>query len=595
MKTYAKRSDIPEEFTWDTKAIYSDESLWEADILKLKSMLGEIGDYRGKLGSSPQKLYQYLQFGEGVSRLLDKLYLYSAMKKDEDNANSHYQGMNQRIQSLAVEISAVFSFAQPEILAIDEEMLENWLLSENLAPYRRYFEKANMFREHTGTEREEEILAMAGEVVSAPRTIFSMLNNIDLSFPEIDINGEAIGLTHGNFIVMMENPDREVRRNAFQGLYSSYSQLKSTFGATLTANIKKNIFTAKVRNYPSSLGRAVYNEEVSAKVYNNMITVVEEKLPLFWRYMELRKRSLGVDELHLYDIYVPLTKGENITYSYDEAKKMVLHALAPLGTDYTDVAKNGFESGWVDVYENNNKTPGAYSSGIYDSMPYILMNYQDNLNSVFTLAHELGHSMHSYFTNQTQPYAYSNYEIFVAEVASTVNETLLLLDLLAGEEDKEKRLELVCYYLDQFRGTVFRQTMFAEFEKIIHETAEAGKPISSEFFSEIYLELNRKYYGDNVDVDPEIAMEWARIPHFYRSFYVYKYATGFCAASILADNILSGDFEKVKAYKEFLSGGSSTDPLSLLKIAGADMQDINNIKKAFNVFETMLDELEKLI
>ena len=410
-----------------------------------------------------------------------------------------------------------------------------------------------------------------------------------------DEDGNQVEITHGNYIVLMESQNREVRKAAFQGMYGAYGRAKNTLAATLAANVKKNVFQAKVRNYPSAISAALFGEEIPVKVYDQLIAGIRKHLPLFFEYLELRKKALGVEELHLYDVYTPLYQEKQRHIPYEEAVETVLAALAPLGEDYVRDARQAFSQGWVDVLENQGKTSGAYSSGVYGTKPFILLNYQYNLNSVFTLAHELGHSMHSYYSNQNQPYIYSDYEIFVAEVASTVNETLLLRHLLDQETDRQKRLLLVNYYLDQFRGTVFRQTMFAEFEKLIHQQAEKGLPLSCEYFQETYYQLNQDYFGSGMVIDREIDMEWSRIPHFYRSFYVYKYATGFTAATALVQGILEQGRPAVEKYRGFLAGGCSDSPINLLRRAGVDMTDAATLDRAFLVYADFLKELRALL
>ena len=481
-------------------------------------------------------------------------------------------------------------------MAIPKATLDQWLKRDDLKLYARQIGEITRMAPHIRNAAEEELLALAGDLTAGPRNIFTMFNNADLKFPVIkDENGNSVEITHGNYTVLMESQDRAVRKAAFDGLYSAYAANKNSLAAMMTANIKKDIFGTRVRNFDSVLECALFGEEIPTTVYTNLIAGVKKNLPDFFRYLELRKKALGVDELHLYDIYVPLFKEKPQNIPYPEAVETVLKALAPLGEDYIEIAKSAFSDGWVDVMENQGKTSGAYSTGAYGTHPFILLNYQENLNSVFTLAHELGHSMHTYYSNANQPYIYSNYEIFVAEVASTVNETLLLRYLLANETDRDKRLLLINYYLDQFRGTVFRQTMFAEFEKLTHERAYQGEPLSCEYYQKLYYQLNLDYFGDGIVCDQAIDMEWARIPHFYRAFYVYKYATGFCAATALAEGILSGDQEKVRRYKEFLSGGSSDTPINLLRGAGVDMEDPASIDRAFTVYRQFLNELEELL
>ncbi len=596
IKSLPARSEIPQELKWDVESVFSDDEAWEQAYTECAKLSEKADSYRGKLGKSADSLADFLHYQDTVCQKLEKLYLYANMKQDEDNANPIYQGLSDKIQGLAVRLSAALAFAEPEILAIDPQLLNRWCREEPLALYQRYLQEITRTAPHIRNAQEEEILALAGDLSAAPRNIFTMFNNADLKFPVItDEKGNETELTHGNYIVFMQSPDRNVRETAFRGLYGAYDAHKNSLAAMMTANIKKDLFHAKVRNYPSALEAALFNEEIPVKVYEQLIAGVRENLPDFFRYLQLRRKALGVDELHLYDIYVPLFQEQQTEIPYEEAKEIVLAALLPLGEEYQSVARRAFSDGWVDVMENRGKTSGAYSSGVYGTKPFILLNYQNNLDSVFTLAHELGHSMHTYFSNHTQPYVYSNYEIFVAEVASTVNETLLLRYLLNKETDTNRRLRLINYYLDQFRGTVFRQTMFAEFEKIVHEHAEQGRPLSCEYYRQVYYQLNRDYFGDGMVIDQAIDMEWSRIPHFYRSFYVYKYATGFTAASALAGGILEKGAPAVADYLKFLRGGCSHSPIELLRIAGVDMEDPATLNRAFAVYHQFLEDLADLL
>jgi oligoendopeptidase F len=596
VKSLPKRSDIPQNMKWDVESVFADDKQWDTAYQECSQMLEKIKNFSGTLGESAQKLADFLQYQDEVCQKMEKLYLYASMKKDEDNANPVYQGLSDRIQTLAVKLSADLAFANPEILAIDEKKLADFLKEDCLKLYTRYIHEITRTAPHIRNAQEEEILALAGDLTSAPRNIFTMFNNADLKFPVItDENGEKTEITHGNYIVLMQSPDRNVRKAAFEGLYATYAANKNSLAAMMTANIKKDIFHTKVRNYPSVLEAALFGEEIPVKVYTQLIASVRKNLPAFYEYLDIRKKALGVEELHMYDVYVPMFSQQQTQIPYSEAVETVLNALAPMGEEYISIAKKAFSEGWVDVMENRGKTSGAYSSGVYGTKPFILLNYQNNLDSVFTLAHELGHSMHTYYSTHNQPYVYSDYEIFVAEVASTVNETLLLRYLLDKETDKNRRLRLLNYYMDQFRGTVFRQTMFAEFEKIVHEHAEAGGALSCEYYQQVYYKLNQDYFGDNMVVDQAIDMEWSRIPHFYRSFYVYKYATGFTAASALANGILTEGKNAVEKYKQFLSGGCSKSPIDLLKIAGVDMEDPETLDKAFAIYRQFMTEMKNLL
>lgn len=596
IKTLPERSQVPAELKWDVESVFADDAAWEAALAAAEAKLEQLAAYAGTLNQGAAHLAEYLEIKQDLLLKLDKVFLYAQMKRDEDNGNATYQELADRAQSLGVKISAMLAFEEPELLDIPQDTLLAWLDTPELSLYRRYFNEVLRLRPHILNQREEELLALSGEVMAAPRNIFGMFNNADIKFPSItDDEGKQVEITHGNYITLMENPSRDVRRAAFEGLYATYTAHKNSLGAMYAANVKKNVFAAKVRHFDGPLASALFAEEIPSTVYDSLIAGVRANLPLFFRYLELRRRALGVDKLHLYDVYVPLAQDKPRNIPYAEAVETVLAALAPLGEEYISIAKTAFTDGWVDVMENRGKTSGAYSSGVYGSKPFILLNYQGNLNSVFTLAHELGHSMHSYFSNHHQPYVYSDYEIFVAEVASTVNENLLLRYLLNKETDPKERMRLANHYLDDFRGTVFRQTMFAEFEKICHAAAQNGEALSCQYFQKVYYQLNLDYFGDAVAVDQQIDMEWARIPHFYRAFYVYKYATGMSAATALAQNILSGDTDKVAAYLGFLAGGSSQSPIELLRGAGVDMEDAATLDKAMQSFADMLNELESLL
>lgn len=596
IKRLPSRNEVPAELKWDVASVFADDAEWEQAFTQASALPEAAAAFAGSLGGSPERLTAYLHFKEDMLQKLDKLFLYAQMRRDEDNGNHIYQGLVDKAQNLAVQISAALAFEEPELLAIDENVLREWLQKPELAVYQRFFDELLRQKPHIRNKDEEELLALAGEVCSAPRSIFGMFNNADLHFPTVqDENGDWVEITHGNYTHLMESPSRETRQKTFAGLYATYADWRNSLAAMLAANVKKDIFAARARRFDSALQAALFAEEIPAAVYDNLIDGVRRHLPLFYRYLELRRQALGVEKLHLYDIYTPLAKERPREISYPEATEIVLQALKPLGEDYVNTAKQAFSDGWVDVAENKGKTSGAYSSGVWGSKPFILLNWQNNLNSVFTLAHELGHSMHSWYSHKNQPYVYGDYEIFVAEVASTVNENLLLRYLLNKEQDLAQRLLLVNHYLDDFRGTVFRQTMFAEFEKLIHAAAEAGEALSCKYFQDAYYQLNLDYFGPDMEVDREIDMEWSRIPHFYRAFYVYKYATGMSAACALAQGILSGEPERVKAYINFLSGGSSQSPLQLLRSAGVDMESPQTLTNAMQVFADMLDELAQLL
>lgn len=591
-----ERQQIPLEYRWKLEDIYLDQDSWENDFRRVRELLLEIQAFQGRLGDSAGALWEVLQKSEELERTADKLFVYSRMRRDEDNANHRYQVLFDRIEALSVEAGSVTAFMVPEMLTIDKERLYGFMEEQpELALYRHYFEELLRQKEHILSAAEERILAMSADLSSATGNIFSMLNNADIRFRSIkDEHGHEVELTKGRFGGFMESSDRRVRKDAFTSLYSTYSGLKNTLATTLTASVRKDIFYARVRKYPGALEAALDQDNISPRVYQSLIEAVHGKLDYLHRYMKLRKKLMNVDELHFYDLYVPLVQEHQKPFSYEEAREIVLQGLAPLGTEYLQVVKQGLENGWVDVFENQGKTGGAYSWGSYDTHPYILMNFDGKLNDVFTLAHELGHAMHSYYSNQTQPFVYSQYSIFVAEVASTVNESLLIEHLLRNSRERREKMYLLNHYLEQFRGTVYRQTMFAEFEKLVHERVEVGEPASVEDLSQIYKDLNARYFGAEVVLDDEIRVEWARIPHFYSAFYVYKYATGFSAATALKQMILTEGQPALERYMRFLKSGGSDYPMNILKEAGVDLTRGGPVEDALETFGRLLTELEKL-
>ncbi|USG63456.1 oligoendopeptidase F [Brevibacillus ruminantium] len=596
-KTLPKRSEVPAEFKWRLEDMYASDSDWEKDVEKVKQLVEQVAGKKGQLTASGEQLLEALQLQDELLKTLDQVFVYARMRRDEDNVNSKYQALTDRATSLSTQVYGAISYIQPEILEIPEEKLAKWLEEvKGLQHYRILLDEITRFKPHTLSAEEEAILANVSEIASAPSKIFGMLNNADLKFPMIqDESGEQVELTKGRYVQFMESKDRRVRKEAFEALYSTYGKNRNTIAASLTSSVKSDVFYASTRKYPSALYAALFADNVDLSVYDNLISTIHEHLPLMHRYIALRKKMLAVDELHMYDLYVPIVPEVEVNVPYDEAVATIKEALKPLGEEYGSVLNEGFSNGWIDVYENEGKTSGAYSWGAYTSHPYVLMNYQDNVNNMFTLAHEMGHALHSYYSHKEQPYTYADYKIFVAEVASTLNESLLMHHLLKTTTDKKQRMYLINYYLEQFRGTVFRQTMFAEFEKIIHAKTEQGEPLTADSLSEIYRELNLNYHGPDMVVDQEIDLEWARIPHFYRNFYVYKYATGFSAATSLAKQILEEGQPAVERYLNFLKSGSSDYPLELLKKAGVDMTSPEPIREGLAVFEEMLAEMEKLV
>ncbi|CAI8856699.1 Oligoendopeptidase F homolog [Brevibacillus sp. IT-7CA2] len=596
-KTLPKRSDVPAEYKWRLEDMYPTDNDWEADVQKVKQLTEKIAAMKGSLATSGKQLLAVLTLQDELLKTLDQVYVYARMRRDEDNANSKYQGLTDRATSLSTQVYGSISYIQPEILAIPTEDLHTWIKEvEGLEHYRILLEEITRFKPHTLSAEEEALLANMSELASSPSKIFGMLNNADMKFPMItDENGEEVELTKGRYTQFMESKDRRVRKEAFEALYSTYGKFRNTIAASLTSAIKGDVFYARTRKYPSALYAALFADNVELPVYDNLIATIHEHLPLMHRYIALRKKLLGVDELHMYDLYVPIVPETDMKIPYDQAVSTIKEALHPLGEEYGRILEEGFSNGWIDVHENEGKTSGAYSWGAFTSHPFVLMNYQDNVNNMFTLAHEMGHALHSYYSNHAQPYTYADYKIFVAEVASTLNEALLMNHLLETTTDKKQRMYLINHYLEQFRGTVFRQTMFAEFEKIVHAKEEQGEPLTAESLSTIYRELNVAYHGPDMVVDSEVDLEWTRIPHFYRGFYVYKYATGFSAATSLSKQILEEGQPAVDRYLQFLKGGSSDYPLNLLKGAGVDMTSPTPIAEALSVFKELLEELEQLI
>lgn len=589
-----ERQNIESQYKWTIDEMYPEESDLNKDIDKVKSLIENVGTYKGKLSESKENLYDALHTSEEAGRVLEKLYVYTHMKSHEDTRVNANQGKATKIDMLSTELSMATSYMVPEIINIDEAKLNEFLKDEKLSFYKKYIDEILREKPHTLSEKEEEILAAASDLSSVPENVYDMMSYADMQFPEIeDEEGNKVKITHANFSLFLKSKNRRVRKDAFEGLYSVYKQYRNTFASTLYGGVKSEIFYAKIRKYESALQGSLFADNISVDVYENLIKSVSENIPALDKYVDLKKKFLGLDEIHMYDLYVPLTENFDMKIPYEEAKKIVLEALKPMGEEYLSHIQEAFDNGWIDVYENDGKQGGAYSWGCYDSKSYVLMNYHDDLNSLFTLIHELGHSMHSYYSKKTQPYLYSGYKIFVAEVASTLNELLLINYLLKKSDSKEEKIYLLNYYLEQFRTTVYRQTMFAEFEKIVHETVEGGEPLTAEGFTDIYYKLNEKYYGKSCVVDEEIGLEWARIPHFYTNFYVYKYATGFSAASALSKQILEEGEPAVARYKEFLKSGGSDYPLNQLKAAGVDMHKKESVDEALSVFAELVDQLEK--
>lgn len=596
-KSLPQRSEIPEERTWRLEDIFKTDEEWEKEFERLKKDIPRIENYQGKLADSADSLYEALTVQDEIAERLGKLYTYAHMRYDQDTTNSFYQAMNGKADNILTIASSAMSFIVPEILSIETDMIERFLSEKKeLQLYEHVLHDIHRQRDHVLSQREEALLAEASEPMSSASQTFGMLNNADLTFPSIkNEQGETVELTHGRYITFLESKDRRVRRDAFQAMHNTYGKFKNTFASTLTGNIKKNNFYAKVRNYNSARASSLDSNHIPEKVYDNLVAVVNEKLPLLHRYVALRKKVLQLEELHMYDLYTPLVQGVDMNIPYEKAQQYVLASLEPMGEGYTKVIQEAFENRWIDVEENKGKRSGAYSSGAYGTNPYILLNWQNKMNDVFTLTHELGHSVHSYYTRKYQPFRYGSYSIFVAEVASTCNEALLNEYLLNHLEDKKEKMFILNHFLEGFRGTVFRQTMFAEFEHDIHTRIQNGETLTAEKLTEIYYDLNKKYFGDGVISDPEIGMEWARIPHFYYNYYVYQYATGYSAATTLASKILSKEEGAVERYIDFLKAGRSDYPIEVLKRAGVDMTSKQPIVNALDVFEDKLTKMENLL
>lgn len=596
-KELPARQEIDNQYKWNLESIYQSDENWEKDFKKVKEMLNQVDDYKGQLVSTSKKLFEGIELILKIKKIVSRIYAYSHMRYDEDTGNQTYQVIYNKAQSLYNDVNSAISFMVPEIVSLSKEDMERFIEEkEELQLYRHLLEDIMRKKDYFLSAQEEKLLAMAGDLAQGPENIFGILINADLSFPTIeDEKKEEVRVTHGRYKKFMQNKDRRVRKDAFNALYSKYDEFSNTFASILNASVKGNIFYAKARNYNSALEAALHDENVPVDVYNNLISTVRDNIDAMYQYVSLRKKVLGFDNLHMYDVYVPLIKDLDLKISYSEAKDTVLKGIAYLGDEYSSIIQEGYNSGWIDVYENKGKRSGAYSSGCYGVHPYVLLNHTDNLDSMFTLAHEMGHALHTYYSNQNQPFVYANYKIFVAEVASTLNEILLLYYLLQNTDDDLKKKYLINHYLDQFRGTIFRQTMFAEFEKIIHEEAEKGTPLTSEFLKEKYRQLNIDYFGPDIIIDEQIDLEWALIPHFYYNFYVYKYATGFSAATALANKILQEGEVAVKKYIDFLKSGDSDYPLNLLKIAGVDMTSSDPIKTAIDTFKNFLKDFEELL
>lgn len=590
------RADVPEKDKWAIQDLFATDDDWRAALAKAKKFIPRITAFRGRLAESGAALLSFFRLDDEISLAFDALVHYAQRRSDEDTRVAAYQEMVSQVTRFAVEIQSAAAFETPELLAIsDEDMNRLYAEAPELELYRLNIDRIRRRREHVLSDKEEAILAAAGEMAASPDDIYSMLNDADLKFPDaVDKDGSKHPVTHGTFIPLMQSYDRVLRKSAFDSLYSVYGQFRNTSAATLSAQLKQLLFFANVRKYPSTLDAALDGNEVPTEIYRNLIDAVHRSFAPMYRYVALRKKLLGVDELHMYDLYVPVVDGVEMKFTFEEAKEIALKALAPLGEDYLNLLREGFANGWIDVYENEGKRSGAYSAGARVH-PYVLLNFKGTLDDVFTLVHEMGHSIHSYLSNKTQPTAYQDYVIFVAEVASTCNEALLMEYLLSVTTDKKERAYLINHFLEQFRGTLYRQTMFAEFELAANEMTQRGAGTTAEALCAMYKKLNEQYFGPEMNVDEEISLEWARIPHFYYDYYVYQYATGYAAAIALSRRILREGEPAVKDYLGFLSGGCSADPITLLRGAGVDMASPKPIEDATKLFDEMISEMEKIL
>ena len=596
-KKLKQRNEIPKEYKWNIEAMYPDESKWDADVAESVEKAAEFAKFQGKLTESASTLLEALRERDAIWQKLEHAFVYAAMKKDEDNREDKYQAMDDKCGSAIAKVSASMSFFTPELLEASEETILGYIAEEDgLKQYEFLLKSALKEKEHILTAAEENILAQMSEVLGATNDVFKMLNNADLTFGTIiDEDGDEVTLTHGNYITFMESQNREVRKQAFTNMYEAYKKLNNTIATNYNYNTKTDVVGARIRKYASSLNAALDGNNIPTDVYRNLIAEVRKSLPVVHKYVELRKKVLGVDELQMYDVYVPMVNLPKKDITFEEAVEMMAEGLAPLGEEYINQVRKGIKEGWIDVYENQGKTSGAYSFGSYSSMPYILLNYTNTIKDVFTIVHEMGHSMHSYYTRKTQPYTYGDHSIFTAEVASTVNESLLIQHLLKTEKDPEMRKYLINFYIEEFRTTLFRQTMFAEFELMAHEELEKGGVLTPQWLNDTYEKLNSDYFGPAMGKDEYIKYEWSRIPHFYRGFYVYQYATGYSAATAISSKILNEGEVARDNYIEFLKSGSSNYPVELLKIAGVDMASPEPVKMAMETFKNLVDEFEKLM
>ena len=596
--TIKNRNEIPAEYKWDLEKMYASDDLVLEDLNKGIALAEELDAMKGHLANSADNLHKAVTLYLDGLRLIEKAITYAHMRHDEDNSNSVYTELNDKSMSFAAKFSALVSFFTPELLESEKSVIEGYIDSKpELEEFRFLLMEIMHKKEHTLNKEQEHILASLSEVLDAPDEIFSALNDVDLEFGQVeDENGKTVALTHGNFNKMLESDDREVRKNAYYTFYERYRDHNNTISTAYNYNVKKTAIVSRLRNYGSSLEAALSSDKIPVSVYDNLLEAVHKYLPAMHKYYKVRKRVLGIDDMRMYDVHKPLVNPAGLNFTFEEAVDLCIMALEPMGEEYTSILKKGLlEEKWADVYENKSKTSGAYSFGSYDSYPYMLLNFHGDLRDVFTIIHESGHSMHSYYTRRNQPYVYGSHSIFTAEVASTVNETLLIRYLLEHCESKEMKIYLINFYIDEFKSTLIRQTMFAEFEKWAHETVENGGALTAELMNTKYDELNTAYFGDAFGQDDMIKYEWSRIPHFYRDFYVYQYATGYSAANAIANRILTEGKPAVDDYMKFLASGDSDYPIELLKIAGVDMSSTEPVESALSTLSEMIDELDELM
>jgi oligoendopeptidase F len=596
-KEIKKRADIPAQYKWDIASVYADDGLWEADAARAEEAAARFARFSGRLTESAETLLAALKERDALWQLTEKLFVYARMRRDEDNRDAFRQAVCDRAQTLTAKVSAALSFFRPEFLAAPEELIRKYAEEEEgLKKYGHLFRVLLREKAHVLSEAEEKLLAQLSEVTGATNEIFGMINDADMKFGFItDEDGESVELTHGRYIGFMESRVRSVRQEAFTRMYEAYAGQRNTLAAAYNFNTKTDVVMARVRKYPSAIEAALSGDNVPLSVYDNLIRAVNGRLGVLHRYLEIRRRLLGVDELHMYDVYAPVTDRKEERLPYEEALEIMCDGLAALGGEYTDAVRRGLAEGWIDVFENEGKTSGAYSFGSYDSKPFILLNYNGKLKDLFTIAHEMGHSMHSWYTRGAQPFVYGGHSIFTAETASTVNESLLMHYLISRAKDDDEKKYLLSTHTEEFRTTLFRQTMFAEFERFTHAAVESGESLTADLLSREYLALNKKYFGDAAVSDEAIAAEWSRIPHFYRAFYVYKYATGYSAATAIAKRLLEGGPAAREDYIAFLKTGESDDPIELLKIAGVDMSGPEPVDLAMDAFESLVDALESML